>query len=128
MCHSTILLYHVIVHLFTLFSCLRDSNKPFNLQLVVEKMLAAEGIKRVDLGREEFTKRVWEWKEKYIHSSFFLLFCIFLSLPFTSCMNVCAMRILRSATSFGSLFLLDVSDASLVFVVSLHMVTSTLLF
>ncbi|KAI5670074.1 hypothetical protein M9H77_10438 [Catharanthus roseus] len=34
-------------------------------QLVVEKMLAAEGIKRVDLGREEFTKRVWEWKEKY---------------------------------------------------------------
>ncbi|KAL7114481.1 hypothetical protein ACP275_04G123600 [Erythranthe tilingii] len=34
-------------------------------QLVVERMLAAEGIKRVDLGREEFTKRVWEWKEKY---------------------------------------------------------------
>jgi valyl-tRNA synthetase len=34
-------------------------------QLVVEKMLASEGIKRVDLGREEFTKRVWEWKEKY---------------------------------------------------------------
>ncbi|KAF5779431.1 putative valine--tRNA ligase [Helianthus annuus] len=34
-------------------------------QLVVERMLASEGIKRVDLGREEFTKRVWEWKEKY---------------------------------------------------------------
>nr|XP_018681068.1 PREDICTED: valine--tRNA ligase, chloroplastic/mitochondrial 2 isoform X2 [Musa acuminata subsp. malaccensis] len=34
-------------------------------QLVVEKMLASEGIKRVELGREEFTKRVWEWKEKY---------------------------------------------------------------
>ncbi|GAA0146833.1 aminoacyl-tRNA synthetase [Lithospermum erythrorhizon] len=34
-------------------------------QLVVEKMLAAEGIKRVDLGRDEFSKRVWEWKEKY---------------------------------------------------------------
>ncbi|XP_073022346.1 valine--tRNA ligase, chloroplastic/mitochondrial 2 isoform X1 [Primulina eburnea] len=34
-------------------------------QLVVERMLAAEGIKRVDLGREEFTKRVWQWKEKY---------------------------------------------------------------
>ncbi|KAL3506961.1 hypothetical protein ACH5RR_032343 [Cinchona calisaya] len=34
-------------------------------QLVVEKMLASEGIKRVDLGREEFTKRIWEWKEKY---------------------------------------------------------------
>ncbi|KDO50833.1 hypothetical protein CISIN_1g002136mg [Citrus sinensis] len=34
-------------------------------QLVVEKMLAAEGIKRVELSRDEFTKRVWEWKEKY---------------------------------------------------------------
>ncbi|XP_065004871.1 valine--tRNA ligase, chloroplastic/mitochondrial 2-like [Musa acuminata AAA Group] len=34
-------------------------------QLVVEKMLASEGIKRAELGREEFTKRVWEWKEKY---------------------------------------------------------------
>ncbi|KAK9902388.1 hypothetical protein M0R45_001627 [Rubus argutus] len=34
-------------------------------QLVVERMLASEGIKRVDLGRDEFVKRVWEWKEKY---------------------------------------------------------------
>ncbi|KAL6880588.1 hypothetical protein ACP4OV_012153 [Aristida adscensionis] len=34
-------------------------------QLVVEKMLAAEGIKRTDLTREEFTEKVWEWKEKY---------------------------------------------------------------
>ncbi|KAF5957919.1 hypothetical protein HYC85_005144 [Camellia sinensis] len=34
-------------------------------QLVVERMLASEGIKRIDLGREEFTNRVWEWKEKY---------------------------------------------------------------
>ncbi|KAF2300529.1 hypothetical protein GH714_013951 [Hevea brasiliensis] len=34
-------------------------------QLVVEKMLASEGIKRTELGREEFIKRVWEWKEKY---------------------------------------------------------------
>ena len=34
-------------------------------QLVVEKMLAAEGIKRSDLGREEFLKRVWQWKEEY---------------------------------------------------------------
>ena len=29
-------------------------------------MLASEGIKRTELGREEFTKRVWEWKEKYV--------------------------------------------------------------
>ncbi|KAH1045310.1 hypothetical protein J1N35_036094 [Gossypium stocksii] len=34
-------------------------------QLVVERMLASEGIKRVELGRDEFEKRVWEWKEKY---------------------------------------------------------------
>ncbi|OVA06796.1 Aminoacyl-tRNA synthetase [Macleaya cordata] len=34
-------------------------------QLVVERMLASEGIKRVELSRDEFTSRVWEWKEKY---------------------------------------------------------------
>uniref|UniRef100_A0A7N0TGB1 valine--tRNA ligase n=1 Tax=Kalanchoe fedtschenkoi TaxID=63787 RepID=A0A7N0TGB1_KALFE len=34
-------------------------------QLVVEKMLASEGIKRGDMSREDFTARVWEWKEKY---------------------------------------------------------------
>ncbi|XP_072951087.1 valine--tRNA ligase, chloroplastic/mitochondrial 2 isoform X1 [Typha angustifolia] len=34
-------------------------------QLVVERMLASEGIKRTELSREDFTKRVWEWKEKY---------------------------------------------------------------
>ncbi|KAF3445212.1 hypothetical protein FNV43_RR14906 [Rhamnella rubrinervis] len=34
-------------------------------QLVVERMLASEGIKRVELSRDEFTERVWEWKEKY---------------------------------------------------------------
>ncbi|KAK9699378.1 hypothetical protein RND81_08G170200 [Saponaria officinalis] len=34
-------------------------------QLVVEAMLASEGIQRADLGRDEFINRVWEWKEKY---------------------------------------------------------------
>ena len=34
-------------------------------QSVVEKMLRAEGISRHDLGREEFVKRVWEWREEY---------------------------------------------------------------
>jgi valyl-tRNA synthetase len=29
-------------------------------------MLAAKGIKRTDLTREEFTERVWEWKEKSV--------------------------------------------------------------
>ena len=31
-------------------------------QFVVEKKLAKEGIKRQDLGREEFERRVWKWK------------------------------------------------------------------
>ncbi len=34
-------------------------------QLQVEKMLAKEGIRRHDLGREEFLRRTWAWKEKY---------------------------------------------------------------
>lgn len=34
-------------------------------QLQVEKMLTKEGIHRDDLGREEFIKRTWQWKEKY---------------------------------------------------------------
>src|SRR5689334_10546335 len=35
-------------------------------QLVVERMLqATEGKSRQDLGREEFLKRVWQWKEKH---------------------------------------------------------------
>jgi len=34
-------------------------------QNVVEKEIAKEGKTRFDLGREEFLKRVWEWKEKY---------------------------------------------------------------
>jgi valyl-tRNA synthetase len=31
-------------------------------QFVVERMLAAEGVKRQDLGREGFERRVWKWK------------------------------------------------------------------
>ncbi|MRR32870.1 valine--tRNA ligase, partial [bacterium] len=34
-------------------------------QMLVEKELAKEGLKRDDLGREEFLRRTWEWKEKY---------------------------------------------------------------
>ena len=33
-------------------------------QMVVERNLAAEGITRADLGREEFVRRVWQWKEE----------------------------------------------------------------
>jgi valyl-tRNA synthetase len=34
-------------------------------QNVVEKQLASEGLSRHDLGREEFERRVWAWKERY---------------------------------------------------------------
>mgnify|MGYP001772657031 CR=1 FL=1 len=34
-------------------------------QTVVEREIAKEGKTRWDLGREEFLKRVWEWKERY---------------------------------------------------------------
>jgi valyl-tRNA synthetase len=34
-------------------------------QAVVEKALAAEGVSRQELGREEFVRRVWEWKAEY---------------------------------------------------------------
>ena len=34
-------------------------------QNVVERRLAQEGKSRDDLGREEFIKRVWQWKEEY---------------------------------------------------------------
>ena len=32
-------------------------------QMVVERQLAAEGVKRQDLGREKFVERIWQWKE-----------------------------------------------------------------
>ena len=31
-------------------------------QMVVERMLEAEGVKRTDLGRDKFVERVWDWK------------------------------------------------------------------
>jgi valyl-tRNA synthetase len=34
-------------------------------QAVVEKALAAEGISRAEIGREEFVRRVWQWRERY---------------------------------------------------------------
>ena len=33
-------------------------------QMVVERQLNAQGLKRTDLSREKFVERVWEWKEK----------------------------------------------------------------
>ena len=37
-------------------------------QAQVEKMLRAEGTSRQELGREEFLRRVWEWREHYGHT------------------------------------------------------------
>jgi valyl-tRNA synthetase len=34
-------------------------------QMLVERKLASEGIDRRKIGRAEFEKRVWEWKERY---------------------------------------------------------------
>ncbi len=34
-------------------------------QLMVERQLASEGVKRKDLGREKFVERVWQWREHY---------------------------------------------------------------
>jgi len=34
-------------------------------QLQVERMLAKEGLHRDQIGREEFLRRTWEWKNKY---------------------------------------------------------------
>ena len=36
-------------------------------QNVVERMLAKEGLRRQDLGREKFIERVWQWREEYGH-------------------------------------------------------------
>jgi valyl-tRNA synthetase len=34
-------------------------------QMVVERQLASEGLSRVRLGRQEFERRVWQWKAEY---------------------------------------------------------------
>ncbi len=34
-------------------------------QLQVERLLQSEGLSRDQVGREEFVRRAWEWKEKY---------------------------------------------------------------
>ncbi len=48
----------------TLWQCGTD-HAGIATQNVVERELAAEKNSRFDLGREEFVKRVWNWKEQY---------------------------------------------------------------
>src|SRR5690606_8124106 len=33
-------------------------------QMVVERQLEAQGIKRAELGRDKFIEKIWEWKEQ----------------------------------------------------------------
>ncbi len=47
----------------TLWQCGTD-HAGIATQMVVERQLLADGIKRTDLGREKFLDKVWEWKEK----------------------------------------------------------------
>ena len=49
----------------TLWQCGTD-HAGIATQMVVERQLLEQGIKRTDLGREKFLEKVWEWKE---HSS-----------------------------------------------------------
>lgn len=35
------------------------------LQMVVEKMLKEEGKTRLEMGRQAFEERVWQWKGEY---------------------------------------------------------------
>lgn len=47
----------------TLWQCGTD-HAGIATQMVVERQLLADGIKRTDLGREKFLDKVWEWKEE----------------------------------------------------------------
>jgi len=71
--HMGHMLDHVEIDLMTRWHRMRGYNTLYlpgtdhagiATQRVVERVLEGEGIKRRDLGREAFEKRVWEWKEK----------------------------------------------------------------
>ena len=47
----------------TLWQCGTD-HAGIATQMVVERQLLAEGIKRTDMGRKKFLDKVWQWKEK----------------------------------------------------------------
>lgn len=49
--------------IFSLYSCPCTAMRL--VQSVVEKMLMKEqNVTRLDLGREQFTNKVWEWKQE----------------------------------------------------------------
>src|SRR5579871_5473309 len=72
--HMGHMLDHSIIDTATRWHRMRGDNTLFlpgvdhagiATQLLVERSLAQEGISRKQIGREEFVKRVWAWKEKY---------------------------------------------------------------
>ncbi len=62
---DTLIRYHRMQGKKTLWQCGTD-HAGIATQMVVERQLLADGIKRTDLGREKFLDKIWQWKE---HSS-----------------------------------------------------------
>jgi valyl-tRNA synthetase len=72
--HIGHMLDHTVIDTATRWHRMRGDNTLFlpgtdhagiATQMLVERSLAAEGVTRKQLGREEFVRRVWQWKEKY---------------------------------------------------------------
>ncbi len=72
--HIGHMLDHTVIDTATRWHRMRGDNTLFlpgtdhagiATQMLVERSLAAEGIARRQIGRQEFVRRVWEWKEKY---------------------------------------------------------------
>ena len=72
--HIGHMLDHTVIDTATRWHRMRGDNTLFlpgtdhagiATQMLVERSLAAEGTTRLQLGREEFVRRVWQWKEKY---------------------------------------------------------------
>ena len=60
---DTLIRYNRMQGKKTLWQCGTD-HAGIATQMVVERQLLEQGIKRTDLGREKFLDKVWEWKEK----------------------------------------------------------------
>lgn len=59
---DTLIRYHRMRGFNTLWQPGTD-HAGISTQIVVERNLEAEGVNRKDIGREEFVKRVWDWKK-----------------------------------------------------------------
>jgi valyl-tRNA synthetase len=72
--HIGHMLDHTVIDTATRWHRMRGDNTLFlpgtdhagiATQMLVERSLAEQGLTRREIGREEFVRRVWEWKEKY---------------------------------------------------------------